>query len=318
MKKTIAKGIAGILGITIVLAVIYHLLFGRLFPWSPIQLGFKRVHFAGAVVILPQKAALPEELENIADVLAETEQFHQLQFQKPVKVVLPETHTQHTRFSSARALACALQSGTVVFLSPNIPRENRNRADLLKHELSHALLFQHAGLIGSFRLPEWFREGIAIYYGNPRDGFVGEAFSKAAVDDEYFFNILNAKEEIRKIPLNHRYRFLHSEYRCFMEYLVEMYDIDTVREYMKALLKAPEEERPLFRQVFDVQLQEVLDTFSEDVLTRKWPHAENAREEMEPEMMVSGSWMLDCGFRISHCAQLSRLRGLSALVFGFT
>jgi hypothetical protein len=253
----------------IVLFVIYHFLFGRLFPWSPIQFGFKQVHFSKVIVILPKESSLPKELENIDDFLFETEQFHQLQFQKPIKVILPETHNQYTRFSSARALACALQSGTIVFLSPDIPKEKRNRVDLLKHELSHVLLFQHTGIYKSFKLPDWFREGIAIYYGNPRDNYVGEAFTKAAVDEGYFFNILNAKEEIQKIPLKHRYRFLHSEYLCFMEYLIETFGIDTVREYMKSLLKAPEEEFLLFRQIFDVELQEVLETFSEDVLTKQ-------------------------------------------------
>lgn len=272
MKKNIVKKLAGIFGIMIVLFVIYHVLFGRLFPWSPLQFGFKQVHFSNVVVILPKDTSLPKELENIDNFLTETEQFHQLQFQKPVKVILPETHSQYTRFSSVRALACALQSGTVVFLSPDIPKEKRNRVDLLKHELSHVLLFQHTGTLKSFKLPDWFQEGIAIYYGNPRDNFVGKAFTKAAIDDGYFFNILNAEAEIQKIPLEHRYRFLQSEYRCFMEYLIETFGIDTVREYMKALLKAPEEEFPLFRQIFDVELQEVLDTFSEDVLTKKWPH----------------------------------------------
>ena len=271
MKKKIIKRTAGILGIMIVLFVVYHVLFGRLFPWSPIKFGFKQVHFKKATVILPEEISLPKEFEHIDDFLVEAEQFHQLQFQKPVKVILPKTHSQYTRFSSVKALACALQSGTVVFLSPDIPKEKRNRVDLLKHELSHVLLFQHTGMFKSFKLPDWFQEGIAIYYGNPRDNFIGEAFTKAAVDDGYFFNILNAKEEIQKIPLTYRYRFLHSEYRCFMAYLIETFGIDKVREYMRALLKVPEDEFPLFRRIFDVEFQEVLDTFSKEVLTKRWP-----------------------------------------------
>jgi hypothetical protein len=261
------------LAIIFLAALVYHFLFGWLFPWCPVKLGYKEVQFERAVVFLPEDRPLPEELKEADGIVSETEDFHELKFRKAVKVILVYDQKKLTRHTGQKSGGnCALQTGDVIYLSPErLERAKRSLEDIFRHELSHALLFQNTSLYKTFLIPEWFREGIAIYYGNPRDNFTGEKFSRAAVDEGYFFNVLDHEDEIKKIPIEHRYKFLYSEFRCFMEYIVSRFGTGKVIEYMKRLIRNPRSERQLFIEIFGVELDDVAEDFRREVSAKKWP-----------------------------------------------
>jgi hypothetical protein len=252
--------------------VIYHLFWGRLFAWSPLKPGYRSLSFSKAVLLLPKYWPLPEELNGIDAILTDVEEFHALRFNKPVVVILARTEKEIQRFSGTRAGACAFETGTVVLLcTSKIKNNQRNIVDLLKHECSHAVLFQNTSLIKSFRIPEWLREGLAVYYGNPRDNYLGDEFLRLAVDEGYLFDILDYDAAVVRIPVKYRYGFKHSEFRCFVEYLAHRYGIQLVVAYAKNLIKQPLAEQRLFQQHFGVALEDVTREFSEAVLAKKWP-----------------------------------------------
>ncbi|NLV44274.1 MAG: hypothetical protein GXY07_07220 [Candidatus Hydrogenedentes bacterium] len=267
-----ARYSAGAILLLAMICLIYMLLWGRLFPWSPVKLGYRQVSFSKAVVVLPENWELPAELPDIDTIFSDCERFHTLSFKRPVMIILAETQEHAHRFGGTNSAALALETGTVIILVPTkIQANSRKLVDQLKHECSHALLFQNTSLFKAFQIPEWLREGLAIYYGNPRDNYVGESFTKLAVDDGYFFDVLGPYDSLRKVPDSFRNGFRHSEFRCFVEFLADGYDIDTVTRYARDLIQEPKSERPLFRKHFGMDLDVVAREFQREVLTKKWP-----------------------------------------------
>jgi len=253
---------------------LYHLLFGRLFPWCPVKPGYREVRYEKAALLLPSRLAIPRELANIDSVMEDVETFHKLTFKKRVRIILPETHRDHCRLSGVTAAACAYATGTEVFLSlEHVRQAKREPVEILKHELSHAILFQNTSLRNAFRIPEWFREGLAIYYGNPHDNYTGDEFIEMAVDRGYLFDLFEPGADLERIPLEHRYGFLHSEFRCFMEYLVDMFGEDAVTSYAKVLVSDPGREKQAFKEITGADLEEIAQGFYVEVMARRWPQA---------------------------------------------
>jgi hypothetical protein len=218
-RRTVWR-VAGVMLFILATGLVYHLLWGRLFAWSPMKLGYHHQAFSRATIVLPGDWDLPAELRNVDEILADCERFHALQFSKHITIILARTPEAAYRYSGTRGAACAFQTGTVIFLSPTkIQANGRNLVDQLKHECSHAVLDQNTSLYRAFNVPEWFREGLAIYYGNPHDNYTGATFLELAVDRGYFFDVLGSYEELKRVPEHYRYGFKHSEFRCFVEYL---------------------------------------------------------------------------------------------------
>ncbi|HPO13078.1 MAG TPA: hypothetical protein PLI09_06500 [Candidatus Hydrogenedentes bacterium] len=257
-------------------ALVYHLLWGRLFAWSPVKLGYKSLPFQRADIILPNDWSLPPELQNADGIFADCENFHGLRFNKHITIILAKTPEVARRCSGVRGAACAFQTGTVIFLSPTkILANGRKLTDQLKHECSHALLDQNTSLYCGFNIPEWFFEGLAIFYGNPHDNYTGNTFLELAVDRGYFFDVLGPYDTLKKVPEQYRYGFKHSEFRCFVEYLAAKYGIKTILAYAKDLIQDPWAERALFERHFNKKLETVADEFRKEVYARQWPSSTN-------------------------------------------
>lgn len=252
--------------------LIYHLLWGRLFAWSPVKLGYRTQTFSRADIVLPRDWDFPAEFQNVEEIFKDCENFHGLRFNKRITIILARTPEAGKRYSGVRGAACAFQTGTVIFLSPTKILANRRKlVDQLKHECSHALLDQNTSLYRAFNIPEWFFEGLAIFYGNPHDNYVGNNFLELAVDRGYFFDVLGSYETLKEVPEQYRNGFRHSEFRCFLEYLVEKHGIETVVSYARDLIQDPWSERPLFERHFGKRLEDVAAKFREEVLAKKWP-----------------------------------------------
>lgn len=257
---------------TIVLVLIIgfcldQLFWGRLFPWSPLKIGYRPIQTAKATVILPNTVQFPKELQNINQLFSQVEQFHQLRFTKRVAIILPKNFSQFIKFTGQTGVACSLQTGTVIYLSPKIIDEKRDMAVILKHELSHIILYQHTSFFKSTKIPRWLNEGVAIYSGNPHDYYEGEDFSKLAVGRKYFFDILNPDQAVKKIPRKYRNKFIYAEYRGFIEYLVNQHGIEKLRKYLKEVINQPKMEKELFKQIYQVEFSNMVLDFKAGIST---------------------------------------------------
>ena len=251
----------------IVLAVlIYGFLFGPLFPYSPVKFGFSKLELKRGTVFYPKKTQLAEDYFELDNLISQTEAFHKLDFRKKVKVIVCATKGQYKRFSTQSSSACAIQTGTIIYINPRIKDTGRDLIGFLKHELSHAVLFQNTSILKAFKLKSWLREGLAIYYGNPHHYYRGDKFRKLAVDEGYFFNLLDDKAKPENIPKEIKYFFIYGEYRAFIEYLIKAYGLESVLKYTVEYIKAPREEKPLFETLFGISLDKVFAQFRDEVI----------------------------------------------------
>jgi len=282
-KQTILPvGLAAVL----MAACIYGFFFGPLFPYCPVNPGFDRMELGRCTVIYPGGSVLPPEYSTLDTLMDETEKFHQMSFRKRVKVVVCATPGQYKRFSRGGGHASTTQTGTAVYIAPSIgettyppplQREGeareaasppktgrRDLSGFLKHELSHAILYQNTGLFRAFRIKNWVEEGLAIYFGNPDHYYRGEEFRALAFRQGCFFNLLDDESEPVVTPPDIKFYYKYGAYCEFMAYLVDKYGLDGVLNFVHAYIKSPADEEALFQTSFGCSPAAMLDRFRED------------------------------------------------------
>jgi hypothetical protein len=140
----------------------------------------------------------------------------------------------------------------------------------LRHELSHSLLFQHAGLLNAYRYPEWLLEGIAVYSAGQmgRGWYPSREQTRAYIRDGDFMPPLyygTEKEKQVNIAARPRIPFMYCEFACIVDYLVNRYGRDRFLAYMKALLDGSGHDG-VFRKVFGAGFDESVEDFRKSVL----------------------------------------------------
>ncbi len=256
---------------SVMMLVIYSLIWGILFPLSPIKFGFTKIIYNNASILYPKEMLLPDDYRSIDHLMNETEIFHRLGFKKKVTVIICATKSQYKRFSTQRSPLCTMATGTIIYINPTIKDTNRDIQSFLKHELSHALIFQNTTFLKTFKIKRWIREGLAVFYGNPHHYYQGEEFLRLAVHEGYFLNFLQNNEAIQQIPKEIRYLFEYAEYKYFIDYLVTHYGLNLFLEFINQYIVEPDSEKELFKQIYPLELWEIFQKFEFDVKTKKWP-----------------------------------------------
>jgi len=257
--------------IVIVRFISYSFLFGKLFPYSPLIIGFSR-HDLGHTVIYVQHGTEYSGLKEIDALIPKVEAFHELTFRKKPRLFIFKDDAGYRRRSISKARFCAFYNGDVV-ISPWALREvEKGEISLeiyLRHELSHSLLHQHAGLLRAYRYPAWLLEGIAVYSAGqmgaswyPSKEETYEAMRNGNFMPPEFFK--TRKED--RIPLDVKYRmtFMYSEFACIVDYLIETYGKETFLSYMKALLRGGNQERA-FKNLYGIEFDECIQNFRNSV-----------------------------------------------------
>jgi len=274
-----------LLGCTVLLASLffYGLFFGPLFAYSPIKQGFDELALDRCTIIYPKGTELPPEYKTVDDLMAETEQFHRLQFKKRVQIIVCASNGQHKRFSLGGGHACTAQTGTVIYFRPSIGETTyppglsieggnikllspsvdgyRKLTDFLKHELSHAILYQNTSLLKALRIKTWLEEGLAVYFGNSDHYYRGEDLKTLAIDQNFFFDLFDDEIEPENIPFEIKHTFRYGFFQGFIVYLIDAYGFDTVIGFVHKYIQAPKEEAVLFKESFGITQQEALDIF---------------------------------------------------------
>lgn len=270
----------------LMVACIYGFFFGPLFSYCPVTPGFDRMDLERCTILYPSGAVLPPEYSTLDTLMDETERFHRMSFRKRVKVVVCATPGQYKRLSLGGGHASTPQTGTAIYIAPSIEettyppslqREGetsetsslrktgrRDLAGFLKHELSHAILYQNTGLFRAFHIRNWVDEGLAIYFGNPDHYYRGEEFRTLAFQQGCFFNLLDDESEPVVTPPGIKFYFKYGAYCEFMAYLVDKYGLDCVLEFVHAYIQSPSDEKTLFQASFGCSPAVMLDRFRED------------------------------------------------------
>jgi hypothetical protein len=170
MKK-VKKALA-VFAVALAAASVYALFWGPLFPWNPWKPGYRAIRSEKAVIFTRRPERLTPAYKEIDSYMAEAEKTFDLKYHEPVKVIVGYSELRRRLFLPwSKAKAVSLPTGDVVYICANrIDNDKGNHDEYLRHELTHALLQQNAGLWRAWIMlkDQWLQEGVPVYFAGPR------------------------------------------------------------------------------------------------------------------------------------------------------
>ncbi|MBE0676414.1 MAG: hypothetical protein IH591_17295 [Bacteroidales bacterium] len=275
MKQKKGLLIIGLVLLTGVL--VYQFLFGKLFPYSPVIIGFERHEFANTY-IYTQAGVVFDEPESIDLLIPPIERFHEINYLKKPRIFLFADSQSYIRHSPSKARFCVFYNSRL-FVTPWAMKEAMN-GDIsletyLTHELSHSLLHQHSGFVRAGRYPKWLLEGIAVYSSNQMGTTIYPSMSETYqlinsgnfMPPEYF----KTRRERRARPeVYNSITFLYSEFACIVDYLIESRGKEKFMIYMKRLIKSRNHDK-IFEQIYSTDFESFLEEFRQFVADNQNP-----------------------------------------------
>ena len=264
-KKYIKNGI-----LTVFLVIfVYLFLFGRLFPFSPIIIGFEKKEFNKAIIYYHKTDNISEFL-SIDTIIEGVERFHKLKFKKKVKIFLTKSDKEYKRYTGTTARFVTQPLKGRIFISNRAKTDYRNKKihiyTYLKHELSHSILYQNMSFIRSLNYPSWFMEGIAMYSAQQvgTDGYYGYEQTIEKMREGYFVEpndwgtIISKKgESVNNCKLENKYWFIYTEFALIINHLVVQFGEDKLIVFLKESLNTKDFYR-LFKITFGQSLENYL------------------------------------------------------------
>lgn len=250
----------------------YQLLWGKLFPYSPVKLGFEKFELTNIVVYV-QDGSETYNYKSLDSLIPSVEKFHKLKFvHKPEIIFFRDAESYYQR-TITKARFYAYPNGSLV-VSPWAVKEaldNEISMEIyIKHELSHTLLYEHMGFVTAyFSYPRWLLEGIAVYSSNqmgtswyPGKEETYQCISLGSFLQPEYFN--SSKEDEAKLNVKNKIAFIYSEFACIVDYLIIKYGKDKFHNYMVKLLDSWHPDK-VFKDVYEIELNTCLNDFKEYV-----------------------------------------------------
>lgn len=269
-KKKIRILILGLL-VAIFSVLTYELLCGKLFSFSPIIIGFTKYELPHSSIYV-QNGGDVSNLTRIDTLIPLVEDFHELKFSYKPKIFIFRDSISFIRHSLSKARFCVYPNGRL-FISPWAIKEDKEGKISLeiyvRHELSHSLIDQNAGLINAFRYPQWLLEGIAVYSTNQ----MGTSFYPSKEETYRFIcqgNFLQPldfktkNEDKTKLNVEYRITFMYSEFACIVDYLVVTYGKEKLLTFMKKLLHDSDNDE-VFKEVYEIEFSKMIQDFKNKV-----------------------------------------------------
>jgi hypothetical protein len=260
-KKKIRNSIL----IILLIFFVYSLLFGRLFPFSPLIVGFEKKEYKNALVFYHKTDSI-NEFSSIDSIIEEVERFHSLRFKKKVR---------YKRYTGTTARFVTQPLDGRIFISNHAKIEYRNNKiqfyTYLKHELSHAILYQNMSLIRSLSYPKWFMEGIAMYSARQvgTDGYYNYEQTKEKIKEGYFVEpgdwgtiISSPGESVINCKLDNKYWFIYSEFALIINELIIQYGEDKLIDFIKDSLTNKD-----FYQLFKITFGQSFENYLDNIKT---------------------------------------------------
>lgn len=270
------RKIAAVLGITFLVALfglVYELVWGKLFPFSPVTLGFHCQELTHVVVCSEDDNPFGG-FEWADDLVGGVEKFHELQFRSKPRLFFFSRRETYARRSLSKARVCAFYNGAVV-VSPWVQREDSEGLLSLRvyltHELSHSLLYQNMGLSSKLGYPRWLMEGVATYSSNQMGTYLYPSREEtyALIKSGNWMppeDYDTAREDAIALNVENRMPFIYTEFACIVSDLITRYGRSAFLGYLKRLLEDPDHDAA-FQASFGVGFEEYLAGFRERVVT---------------------------------------------------
>ncbi len=255
---------------TIVLTFLAAFPWGPLFAWSPVHPGYQQMHFLRADVLYPDGTTLDPAYRNVDRYVAEAEAFHGVKWMKKTTIVVCRDWGDCDRFATpflGRPLAVTIPTGTVMFVTPKTVSFRADIAELLRHELSHAVLKQDRSLMNILRMRKqpWVVEGVA--------GLVPEIVTTAPgrqpmmLPEAEFLS--RAKNEALwpyfAGAVQKNWRFSYTAYIYFWNRQIERRGKPTFLRFERACFSNPQACRSVFFDVYGTDLRTAVNDFQTEV-----------------------------------------------------
>lgn len=258
--KRLGRAVLLFLGAGVVLAFPY----GPLFPWSPVHPGYELFSSARADVYYPAGTELESAYRDMDRHVAWAEEFHRLGLPRRVTVIACRNWSDFQRFlpvGLGRGVGAAtLETGTVIYVTPKLDERGFDKNEFLRHELSHAILNQNAGLRNSHRMgPQaWFYEGLAVACGQQKAYLTREEFEARARQTDLRTVI---GPELAELPKPGDFRFFYVAWRYFLEDQIRREGRDRFQGLIEGFMKRPREIRGVFHEVYGEPLDLAVERF---------------------------------------------------------
>lgn len=267
-RKTILKTLAATAVVTAVGSLTYLFLWGKLFPYSPIKLGFSE-HDLSNIIVYVQHGDKFDDYRMIDSCPPAVEKSHELKFRaKPIVYVFRDRGS-YLRRSVTKARFYAYPNGSLV-VSPwalQEAREGKISLEIyLEHELSHTLLYQHMGILSAYAgFPRWLMEGIAMYHANQMgtSWYPGKKETYFCISRGNFIDprdYLTAREERAVLDVKNPIAFIYSEFGCMVDDLITSYGKERFMHYVRRLSSVSSHEK-IFREVYGIDFDNYLQDF---------------------------------------------------------
>ncbi len=249
----------------VILALFLVILFSwPLFAWSPLKIGYKGFNYEMYEVFVDDEIPNEYDLDRISELFSDNEKLHQLTYKKKVSIFLcKDLEKIQNCFPLIRINASGFTINTADKVFINLSKMNETGLDiyeLIKHESSHDLIFQNMDFLKTFELSQWFREGIAVYFGGPR-------YKEAIPLKENLHKMrIEYNENLEKLYIyepngNRNMRYSYILYGWFVEYLDINYGRNKLIKFIHKTMKSPQQIRDIFRDQYSENLINVFETF---------------------------------------------------------
>lgn len=270
-KKKLINRIIFIIIVIILILLSYSFLYGKLFPYSPLKIGFTKYEQPNTVIYI-QNGAEFTDFTKIDTLIPAVENFHQLKFISKPEIFIFRDSSSFISRSPSKARFCVFYNGRLV-ISPWALRESyEGKISLviyLRHELSHTLIYQHTGIINAIKYPKWLLEGIAVYSSNqmgtsfyPSRKETYELIRKGYFMPPEYYGTRD--EEKIKLDFDNSIAFVYSEFACIVDYLIQKHGFEKFLTYMKQLIDNPDNNE-VFKQIYNMDFGKFISEFKEYV-----------------------------------------------------
>jgi hypothetical protein len=249
----------------------YEFLYGKFFALTPLIAGFTKYESPHANIYI-QKGAEYSDFTRIDTLIPKVEEFYELQFLYKPKIFIFRDSSNFIQRSLSKARFSVYPNSRLLISPWALKEAAEGKISLeiyLRHELSHSLLDQYAGIIHAYKYPQWLMEGVAVYCANQMGTsfYPSKSETYRAVSQGNFVPPLDFKTKNEdKIKLNVKYRitFMYSEFACIVDYLVINYGKEKLLTYVKKLLENSNNNE-VFQAVYNIEFFMVIQDFKEQV-----------------------------------------------------
>jgi len=249
MSKGRKKWVIAVISIAaIVLLAVYELLLGRLFPFSPVVVGFSRQEFE-SYVLYHHGQQESNQLPFLSDVVVIEEKYHGMSFRSKPEIFFCRSDSEFHRLTGGTARFIAINGR--LFVSQRAQQDvKQGRIDLrtyVTHEMSHCLLQQNMPLLRPLKMPRWLLEGIAMDCAGqvgvglyPSKSKVYEAVAQGVFcePDDFGTYLSGEKGTAISCKIENKTAFFYSEFGCLVEFVRSSYGTQRYQAFLKDVVES--------------------------------------------------------------------------------